>query len=268
MADPTLSLTYTDFRLRVAEFLGVSYYGASGDQAAQLPVDAHDLDKVGRLVNDAYRRFLLDNERGWNFLTVPLTITFGTGTVSADNARYYLPDDSYGVLVAPFTYGSTGPRLTITPTSEQEIRELQAAANTTGQPTVSATRAINTTSAATGQRWEVIFWPTPSGTETVTALYKRFPTALSGATDRSVAGFQHDATLMAACLAAAELSVGDVDGPHEKAYQRELKKSQRVDARASAPRVQDYGDRSEDRGGGRRRKDQYGVSTYNGNSIL
>lgn len=267
MADPSLVLTYDDLRLRVAEFLGIAYYGVNGDEAAQVPVDAHDLDKVSRIVNDGYARFLGDNERGWNFMTVPLTLTFGTGTVSADNARYYLPDDSYGIIVGPFTYTSGGPRITIEPVSEAELRELQWS-NSTGTATVYAVRAINTTEATTAQRWEAVFWPTPSGTETVTAQYKRFPTALSVGTQRSVAGFQHDRTVLEAAMAAAELSVGDSTGPHEATYARLLKQSLKIDARASQPRVQDYGDRSEDGGGPRRPKTYYGVDTYNGNSIL
>jgi len=267
VSDPTLKLTYDDLRIRVAEFLGVAYYGAAGNEAAQVPTDAHDLDKVSRLVNNGYRRFLRDNKRGWNFMTVPLSITFGTGTVGGDNARYYLPDDFYGLLVTPFTFDSSGPRIAIDPVSEQELRELQAANDSSGDPVVVAFRAINTTETATGQRWEAIFYPEPSGTQTVTATYKRFPAALSSGTHRPVSGFQHDPAILEACLAAAELEVGDSAGPHEAAYQRELKVSLELDARASHHRSKDYGDKSEDRLGRRRPFSYYGVDTYNGNSI-
>jgi hypothetical protein len=85
MSDPTLGLTYDDFRIRVAEFLGVAYYGPNGDQAAQLPVDAHDLDLVSRIVNDGYRRFIGENEK-WNFLNVPFTLQFVTGTAGRRRA--------------------------------------------------------------------------------------------------------------------------------------------------------------------------------------
>lgn len=267
MADPSLRLTYDDLRIRVAEYLGIGYYGASADGAAQVPVDPHDLDKVSRVVNNGYRRFLTDNEYGWNFMTVPLSITFLSGTVSGDNARYYLPDDSYGVLLSPFTYPSGGPRLTITQTSEQELRELQWS-NATGVPTICAVRAINTNVATTAQRWEVVFWPTPNAVYTVSTMYKRYPTALSSGTDRPVSGFQHDQTVLEACLAAAELEVGDSQGPHEAQYSKFLKQSLKIDRRASAPSIQGYGDKSEDRGGPRRPKTYYGVDTYNGNSLL
>jgi hypothetical protein len=264
MADPTLRLTYSDLRIRVAVFLGVADY--SGGSAA-LPTDASDLELVGRLVNDGYARFLTENERGWNFMTVPLSITFGTGTVAADNSRYYLPDDSDGRIVTPFTYGPTGPTARIIQISEPELRELKRLA-ATGFPVACASRAINTDATATGSRWEMVFYPTPTGTETVTALYKRFPAALSAASDRSVAGFVHDRTVLTACIAEAELQVNDTPGPREAAYQRELRKSLKIDARAASPHSRDYGDRSDEGGWVGRPKTFFGVDTYNGNSIL
>jgi len=264
MPDPTLNLTFSALRIRVAEFLGLAFYGAAGDLAAALPTDAHDLDLVGRIVNDGYRRFLTDHERGWNFLTVPLTLTFGTGLVAADQSRYFLPDDFYGVLVQPFTYpANTNAGLTtIDPVSEYRVRELRAATTSTGYPSVVALRAINTTATATGGRWEAIFWPTPSSADTVTALYKRFPNVLSGASDTSVAGFVHDNTVLAAALAEAELQRNDILGPRESAYQTALVRSKRIDSRSTPGRGGGYGDPSAGGGRGFDRVDVNGK--YNG----
>lgn len=245
MPDPTLNLAFSALRIRVAEYLGLAYLGAAGDEAASLPTDAHDLDLVGRLVNDGYRRFLTDHEKGWNFLTVPLLVTFGTSLVaSPDRSRYYLPDDFYGVLVQPFTYpaNTSAGLTTIDPVPEFVLRELRATSNASGFPSVVALRAINTTATATGQRWEAIFWPPPTGTEVVTAVYKRFPAALSAATDRSVAGFVHDGSVLQAALAEAELQRNDRAGPREAAYQAALLRSKLIDARTTAPRGGGYGD--------------------------
>jgi len=78
MAEPTLVMTFSDFQIRVAEFLGCAYYGAAGDEAAQVPTDAHNLDLVKRLANDGYRRFINANPT-WNFLTPTFTITTSAG---------------------------------------------------------------------------------------------------------------------------------------------------------------------------------------------
>jgi hypothetical protein len=265
VADPTIKLDYTAYRIRIAEYLGVAYYGAAGDQAAQLPIDAHDLDNVNRIFHDGYVRFL--TEQPWNFLKVPLTITFQSGMVAADPSRYYLPDDFSGDLVSPFTYAASGPQIEIIQVTEPELRRMQAANNSSGVATYFALRAINTVAAATGSRWEAVFWPTPGGTETITALYRRFPQALVNATDVSVAGFIHDRTVLSAALAEAELQKGDNIGPREAAYQRELVKSKRIDARSAAPRIMSYGDKSEQTAFGRPARN-YAVDTYNGGSIL
>lgn len=81
MADPTIGLTLADLQIRIAEYLGVAYYGSDGRGAAQVPVDAHDLDLVTRLANDGYRRFIAENPR-WNFLNAPISLTLATTPTS------------------------------------------------------------------------------------------------------------------------------------------------------------------------------------------
>jgi len=75
------NLTYDDLRTRVAEFIGVDYKGTAGTGKSQLPIDAHDLDVVSRIVNDGYRRFL--NERDWMFLRPVAELTFETATTGS-----------------------------------------------------------------------------------------------------------------------------------------------------------------------------------------
>jgi hypothetical protein len=303
-------------RIRVAEYLGVAPITGG---VASLPTDSHDLDLVGRLVNDGYRRFLSENDK-WSFLNVPLSVRFvsqSSGSITSASAttvtvaslagllpddhfngwnislydtgtrmyyeldvadytgatgvftftavppsigagdilyyagarnpggmawRYYLPDDFYGLLKAPFTYDENGPRITIEEVSEPEIREFRAGARTSGTPTYVAFRPINTTTASDGRRWEALFWPEPTGGEVVTAIYKRFPQALANATDVSVAGFQHDHAILEAALAEAERLRNDQIGIHEAAYQAALARSKRLDARAAPARNRPYGD--------------------------
>ncbi len=42
-ANPTGAMTFQDRIIEVAIKLGVAYYGSAGDEAAQVPTDAHDL---------------------------------------------------------------------------------------------------------------------------------------------------------------------------------------------------------------------------------
>jgi hypothetical protein len=94
MADPTLGLTFQDLITRVAETIGLAYYGAAGNQVAQNPVDVHDLDVCKRLVNDGYRRFINSNPR-WSFLTPTFTLTLApgyTGTATSVGTQTTLTD--------------------------------------------------------------------------------------------------------------------------------------------------------------------------------
>lgn len=346
MSDPTLSLTMTDFQIRVAEYLGLAYYGSDGLGTAQVPINAHDLDLVTRLVQDGYRRFVGENPK-WNVLDIPFTLTFtqqysGTATggsvttlvdsslagvypdnffsgsgiyithssngviepfpsvtaytgasgtftfttlsqtvaagdsyqtalppaSSGQNYRYFMPDDFYGVVLAPWTYEIGGPRLTIEIVSEAEIRELRAGANTAGTPSVCAFRPLPVVAGQSGKRWETLFWPAPASNYSVTLIYKRFPQQLVNPADRSVFGFQHDDAILTAMIAEAERQRGDVQGPREAAYQMKIAKSIAIDARAAMARSKNFGDRSEDKMGiGRRPLSYYGVDTYGGGRI-
>lgn len=319
MADPTLQMNFTALRIRVAEYLGIAPLVSD---IAGLPTDAHDLDLVGRMVNDGYRRFISENEK-WNFLNVRHTIKFysqQTGTITAvtgttftvgalagtfandvfngyqvrlvdastldtydltitdyvgatgvftvaampaaiaanDSVQYagpnnvagqaneyFMPDDFYGIVLAPYTYDANGPRVRMNQITEEEWREQTAMNQSSGTPAFFAHRPINTTATSTGGRYEVLFWPAPNSNERVTATYKRFPNALTAGTDSSVAGFQHDESILKAALAAAELYRDDRLGVNEQGYQQSLARSLRLDKRATPARNRPYGDKSD-----------------------
>lgn len=318
--DPTLTLTFKQLQVRIAEYLGIAPLEA-GDVAGP-PTDPHDLDLVKRLVNDGYRRFISENDK-WNFLNVRHTIKFAsqqtgsitavTGTtftvaalagqkandffngfemrlvntasgdpfdvkitdyvgstgvftvaampstivindtvqyagatnVNGQASEYYMPDDFYGIIISPYTYDANGPRIRINQYTEDEWREQTAMNQSSGTPTYFAHRSINTTATSTGGRWEALFWPAPVGSERVTAAYKRFPNMLVNDGDASVAGYQHDESVLKAALAAAELYRDDRLGVNEQGYQQSLARSLQLDRRASPARNRPYGDRSD-----------------------
>lgn len=68
MSEPSAALTFEDLILEVATKMGVSYYGADGDEVDQIPTDAHDLGICKRHVNNAIRMFLADAPpAGWRW---------------------------------------------------------------------------------------------------------------------------------------------------------------------------------------------------------
>lgn len=67
MAEPNSALTYQDLILAVAERLGVAFYGANGDQVAQIPdatTQPYELDRCKRFVQDGIRMFISDAPPG------------------------------------------------------------------------------------------------------------------------------------------------------------------------------------------------------------
>jgi len=102
-----------------------------------------------------------------------LTATAGTGTatytVGAAAWKYPLPDD-YGGLILPFRYPAGTSHPPLERTSEGRILAGRSSSNTTGYPRMFAVRPRPFVQAS-GQRFEIIFWPTPSVDKTLEYTY-------------------------------------------------------------------------------------------------
>lgn len=231
MAAPTLSLTFADMIIRVAEYLGVADYSGG---AAAIPTDAHDLDVCKRMVNDGYRRFVNGYSK-WNWLNPLVDVTFdptglGSQCVNSDPDRYYLPDGWYGHLQNFWTYGIDGPRIRLDVTDEARIRQLfSASGGTTGNPSLAAHRPLAAAAGGFAKRWEVIFWPVPSAVYTVSIRARLYADKLSALTDYTIAGFQFDEAVVMAGLAEAERQRNDKSGVQAQQYADALKRAIEID---------------------------------------
>ncbi len=88
MSEPTGSLTFESLIIRIAEEAGVAFYGSSGQERPQVPIDAHNLYKCKKVVLDGIRMFISDApETGWRWMrrlaSVTMTATRITGTVDS-----------------------------------------------------------------------------------------------------------------------------------------------------------------------------------------
>lgn len=69
VVDPTAAMTFGGLVIKVAIKLGVAYYGVAGNEVAQAPTDAHDLDQCEQHVNDGIRMFISDAPpNGWRWM--------------------------------------------------------------------------------------------------------------------------------------------------------------------------------------------------------
>lgn len=272
--ESTLSLTFNDMILRVAEWLGVAEQDAVTTEPI-IPTDAANLAICKRLVNDGYRRFVTSdaaNKHHWQWLKPLITVTFapdGVGCVNSEAYRYFAPDGFFGSLIGPWTYDAVGPRRRIDVCDEGRIRELRASATTTGDPWLVAHRPYNEAvmPSQKSRRWEIIFWPTPGTVYTVTARARLMPLRLVELTDKCIAGVQHDETILAAALYEAEMQRDDnPNGVQANRWRDALNRSIAVD-RDSIPRqLGDYGPKGNG-GAGRRLSNYFQVDTYNGVTV-
>jgi len=154
MSEPTSTLTFADLILEVAHKLGIAYYGADGDEAAQVPVDAHDLDECKRIVNNAIRMFISDapQPNGWRWLRPIATVTLWTT----------IPADVTNTITAVYDAGTGKTTLTAVRESFYPSMELKSIVLTdTGTFTisdyVSATqiKVSGNAAAANGKTWSI-----------------------------------------------------------------------------------------------------------------
>lgn len=97
MAEPTSALGFYDLILRIAEKVGVAYYGSDGQSKAVVPVDAYNLDKTKRIINDGFRRFKSNPPpRGWYWQERIASIALSaaeSGTATSGAATYLADTD-------------------------------------------------------------------------------------------------------------------------------------------------------------------------------
>lgn len=236
------NLNFTDLRIRVAEFLGIADYSSG---AAGLPTDAHDLDLVGRIVNDGYHRFITEQEWSFLFPTLEVTLTSSPAGTGLEKATYDLPADFGGLVDHTMTFQDSGQSVRqVYNIPEQQIRATFASGEVNGTPHWFATRVkagLDPTTTAADPRHEIIFWPIPNLDGVVVGRYNRVPTRMVADSDRPVSGPFHDRTVLSAVLAEAELTRDDSAGVHEERYQNQLGKSITRDRRSRPARILDYG---------------------------
>ena len=126
MSEPTSALEFYDLLLRVAEKSGMAYYGSAGQGKALVPIDAFNLDKCRRIVNDGFQLFKSSPPpRGWHWqeriASIALsaaesgTATGGGATTLVDTTSRDEADDYFNDWILTITSGTgVGETATIT----------------------------------------------------------------------------------------------------------------------------------------------------------
>ena len=243
MAESTLSLQYTDFFRGVGNFLGHGWYTStySTQENAQVEV----------IVQTGYRRFLfpepLAGESGshvWSFLS-PLS----TLDTAEDDIDYDLPDTFGGLIGDQITINESGLYQPIPVRGEGQVRAAHRASSLTGRPQYAAVRPKSSTG-STGQRFELLVYPTPDGVYTMEYRFNVLTGKLTVSLPYPLGGAEHGDTIMESCLSVAEQIKNNERGLHTLAFKERLAASVSYDRRMFSPPTLGYnGDNSDSRGG-------------------
>lgn len=221
MAESSLSVSYNELRRYAGMLLG--YDRTYGNWSAT------QITEVDDIINAGLRRFYRASD--WTFLRQTTTLAISV----AGDYDYDLPDN-FGAMDGNFTYpAASGPGYpAIVPRNEQQIREHRQVSTVTGPPVEFAIRPLVSTG-ATGQRFEVIFWPTPNASYTLSYRYTVLCSTLSASFPYPLGGQQHAETIKEFVLAEAEQTLDENMGLHAQAAARELQASLRIDAISITP---------------------------------
>jgi hypothetical protein len=248
MSESTLSMGYPDYRKLIGRFLG--YGGTSTNWSAD------QIDEIQFVMDSGLRRFYTAYD--WRFLK-PVT----TQATVASTYNYTLPD-AFGFMIGDLTYATTDSgwdRIRLV--EEMEIRRLrQTPTNTTGRPRLAAVRPLTTTG-STGQRFELIFYPTPDAVYTLTYQYRALPYQITASLPYPFGGEMHAETILEAMLAVAEERHDDEKGIHNQTYLTMLQQSILMDQQQGAEFFGYNGDFS-DGNNLINRRDRINPTTFNG----
>lgn len=216
MADSALSLNLFSLRAEVAYFLGKGRPDTTDEwlllsDSDQRMIDAH--------IGAGLRMFYTAHD--WSFLRPWKTIDLSSG-----NWRYDLPDDFGYCNGNVFVSRSDGMR-----TPMQLIGQTQAMGmnhDMKGAPRFYAV-SPKQMPLESGQRYELMIWPTPKEALTLTLQYSVVPRTITMDYPYPYGGMLHSETIREACLAAAETDTDDQVGAHRQLYAQLLQQSIRVD---------------------------------------
>jgi hypothetical protein len=199
--------------------------------------------KVTRVLRSGERQFSTPPSHSWNFLKNTLALTMVAGTSS-----YTLPDNFFRFLAAGLSFATADSQLfRVRLTSPEQILEMRQLANflTSVQPEYAAV-VPSTFDGTSGERYTLQLFPTPIASGTLSGIYQRIVDAMTDSAPYAMGGGPHSETLLAACLAAAELERDKRAGPMKDYYNERLAASIEHDKRSGPKNLGTNNDASDD----------------------
>jgi hypothetical protein len=209
--EPTLALQKKDYEAEVGDFLGYGRGELFGDTAwtSEQAATCERLGKSG--LRQFYKPPIVPGEStayAWSFLQQVTTVT-----TTADSPYLDMPADFGHPVGELFVVDSDRITVPVKFAGGLVRRLLADFPDRTGPPEVAELLGGRQTTAERGQRWQVRLYPTPDAAYTLQVRYTLSPAALSGETPYAYGGPDHAETILASCVAAAEVWKDNQKGP-------------------------------------------------------
>lgn len=238
--ESSLADSYSDLIGGVAFDLG---WGRSPDNW-----DETKLETLKEVVKNGLRDFYhpptdqLGVSHQWSFLKPRVQVTLPDG-----ESTVLLPDDFKGVegeVLVVTDNGILRPRLKVGGMTRAQIA---AYPSSSGPPQMIDIEPLKQTTPNRGQRFQFVVWPTADADYTLEFYYSILGEFLSGTRPYAYGGAEHASTILASCLAWAELHLDDIaQGPKYLHWRERLAASISMD-RQKRPQTLGYnGDRSDE----------------------
>lgn len=251
--DNTLNAHFNDLQGGIGFFLG----WGRGPENGEEEWDDEKTATIKHLTKSGMRKFYHCGFQ-WSFLrpTVLLTLLEGENTVklpedfgSADG-RLYASTSSASYL--PISFGHIG----------DVYQKENVFPDTTGFPALACDEPLRVKKR--GQTHQIRLWPIADQDYTLKFTYNLNPAYLTGEYPYAYGGAQHAETLLAACRAAAEIELNNVqDGPQFREFSRLMQASMQMDGR-NKPQHLGYNRDLSDKMGADWRGRQWETITFDG----
>lgn len=228
MPEPTLSVPNAELEADVGWFLGLGR-GANYSETAW---SSRNQLSITKAVKSGLRMFYFPSSGySWSFIRPTRSVTLVSGAQSVD-----LPDD-FGGIEGTVQFMNSGRMFcSVEVTNEQRLSRMYAdMPDVTGQPMFCAVRTPSTTSLNKGQRPNLQVYPQADDDYTLEFQMYLNPDALSATFPYALGGTTHIETVRAACLAAAERDINNVQhGPQYQHFMERMQASEKLDRRNKA----------------------------------
>lgn len=249
MAEPTLNIPMTRLAGRIGDYLGYGYGAVFGEKAW---TDRQVL-RINDCLDSALRQFYFPGAAGggpatyeWSFLRPYAELTLSEGEFELE-----LPQD-FGGLGSQITVQAADDTSSIgwpiDVANEPSVRaKLALYPAATGRPVTAAVAPQRGVTAARSPRMNMVVYPTADMDYTLGMAYSLVPDALTSANPWAYGGAEHAETLVASCLAMAELLVDGKKAERWAYWETRLAASLGIDRMKKGQNLGYNADRSDDR---------------------